>query len=1168
MKQVRWAGFAATVVTLVATMVALPPAAAVGAVVADGSSSAQAAPSCWAIKQSLPSSPNGIYWLQTPQLVTPRQFYCDMTTDGGGWVLIGRGREGWTWSPAGQGGIAALRTTITGPAAFSPATYPTATVQGLLGGGRVDALTDGIRVRRAANSTGTTWQEMRLKMSNRSSWSWAFGGGELMSNVIINGTTYPGGNSQSWAANGDQNLLRMTTNDAAAHNYKQGFAYGNRISGANDPNNYLWTYTTEKSALPFSQVFIRPKLTSATYPTIPTAGLPASTLRPLMSSQTSDTTPWGVTGIVGGYKGELTLEVESFAQIGNVMYVGGTFEWVQKGANPSPSEKIHQSYVAGFDVNTGEWLSTFRPVVNGEVWDLQATPQGTLIIGGEFTNVNGEPGTTGLAALDPVTGAVVPGWRASVDYVNTTGLTPQVRALDYQDGYIYVVGRINRITGGVPSVGPVTIGRAARLRVSDGRPDGTWKPNFDGTPAEVDASDRGDRVYFAGYFDEVNHISSPRVGVVSTAAGAANVPGLQPWLPPTGTTKTYQQTIKEVGDYVWVGGSEHIMSQYRRADFSFVSTNMTKAGGDFQALGAVDGVVYGSCHCGNWNYSGTRNYSDPIPSATDVNTISFIGAWDATTGEYLPDFYPAALDTRGGIGPWELTGDSNSCLWFGGDMTKGSWTGTAYQWLGGFGKFCPRDTTAPTVPTNLKAVPTDTGIKVTWSGSTDASGSPTYELLRNDRVIATTSATTLNYTDVTASLPATYFVRAIDDEGNRSATTAGAAVLTPDTTNPTVSLTSPSDGAVLYGDTTVTATASDDRDVASVGLEVDGQLVATDDTAPYAFSWSATAVGAHTLRAVATDTSGNTGSSGQISVTVPADTTAPGAPAALTVSNLMATQADLSWPAATDDRGVVGYRVLRDGVVLPGTVSGLTFTDVGLTGGTTYHWTVRAVDAAGNVSGDSPGADATTPAGAQLLFADAWSAADGTPWGSGWSTGTASGAVTTQGGEGELSFTDVTNAYSRAQLTGVPATADSEVLFSYRWKQLTANAAFSVYLRGSGGWQNGYRPRNGYGLQLSPTSGTVTVQKNVNGVTTNIRNVSGGQSVTTDKQWLRLRVVGSTISFRIWRDGQAEPSTWSAVETDSSVPGAGQLHLSLVRGGTNVGAKAVGIDDLSLRAAS
>ncbi len=55
------------------------------------------------------------------------------------------------------------------------------------------------------------------------------------------------------------------------------------------------------------------------------------------------------------------MEVETFAQIGNIMYVGGGFQNVQKGANPAPADKIAQAWLAGFDVNTGEWLSSFRP---------------------------------------------------------------------------------------------------------------------------------------------------------------------------------------------------------------------------------------------------------------------------------------------------------------------------------------------------------------------------------------------------------------------------------------------------------------------------------------------------------------------------------------------------------------------------------------------------------------------------------------------------------------------------------------------------------------------------------------------------------------------------------------------------------------------------------------
>jgi hypothetical protein len=68
--------------------------------------------------------------------------------------------------------------------------------------------------------------------------------------------------------------------------------------------------------------------------------------------------------------------------------------------------------------------------------------------------------------------------------------------------------------------------------------------------------------------------------------------------------------------------------------------------------------------------------------------------------------------------------------------------------------------------------------------------------------------------------------------------------------------------------------------------------------------------------------------------------------------------------------------------------------------------------------------------------------------------------------------------------------------------------------------------------------------------------------VSTTKQWVRLRVSGSTIQFRTWVDGAVEPSTWSSTITDTSLSAAGQLHFSLVRGGSNTGLKDVRIDDV------
>ena len=121
-----------------------------------------------------------------------------------------------------------------------------------------------------------------------------------------------------------------------------------------------------------------------------------------------------------------------------------------------------------------------------------------------------------------------------------------------------------------------------------------------------------------------------------------------------------------------------------------------------------------------------------------------------------------------------------------------------------------------------------------------------------------------------------------------------------------------------------------------------------------------------------------------------------------------------------------------------------------------------------------------------------------------------------------------------------------------------------MYARGSGGWQNSYRPRTGYGLEMRPQSGTIDVVENNNGTTTTLASVANARQVNTTKQWLRLRVVGSTIQFKNWADGQAEPAAWTSTITDTTVTAAGQLHLSFVRGGSNVGAKNVQIDDLTV----
>ncbi|MFF2479610.1 lytic polysaccharide monooxygenase [Paenibacillus sp. NPDC058071] len=95
----------------------------------------------------------------------------------------------------------------------------------------------------------------------------------------------------------------------------------------------------------------------------------------------------------------------------------------------------------------------------------------------------------------------------------------------------------------------------------------------------------------------------------------------------------------------------------------------------------------------------------------------------------------------------------------------------------------------------------------------------------------------------------------------------------------------------------------------------------------------------------------------------PVDTTAPSAPGALNSPSKTSTSVSLAWSASTDNVGVTGYRVFN-GANQIASVSGttLSYNVTGLTGNTAYTFSVRAVDAAGNVSAASNSLTVTTNA--------------------------------------------------------------------------------------------------------------------------------------------------------------------------------------------------------------
>ncbi|SCF25063.1 cellulose 1,4-beta-cellobiosidase [Streptomyces sp. LcepLS] len=196
------------------------------------------------------------------------------------------------------------------------------------------------------------------------------------------------------------------------------------------------------------------------------------------------------------------------------------------------------------------------------------------------------------------------------------------------------------------------------------------------------------------------------------------------------------------------------------------------------------------------------------------------------------------------------------------------------------------------------------------------------------------------------------------------------------------------------------------------------------------------------------------------------DTRAPSVPAGLKVTGTTAASVSLSWSASTDDTAVTGYDVYRDGTKVT-TTSATSYTDPGLKASTAYAYTVRAKDAAGNVSAASAAVTGTTAAsgggGGTGACAATWKANT-------WSGGFQADVTLKNTGDKPLtawkatftvpSGTVVTNAWSATvSVSGTTATA--------------THVDYNTDIAAGGSVSFGYQ---GTGTYAAPTSVTVNGQ--------------------------------------------------------------------------------------------
>ena len=474
------------------------------------------------------------------------------------------------------------------------------------------------------------------------------------------------------------------------------------------------------------------------------------------------------------------------AVVGNVVYAAGKFTSARPAGAAAGTNETPRSNLLAYDIRTGALITSFAPSINGQVRQVEASPDGTrLYIVGDFTTVNTQTRNR-VAAFD------LPSGTLAAFNPNSNGVTSGVAATN---DTVYITGTFGRVSGNDRS------GAAAFTRSGTLLP---WAPVLESRQGRVvTVSPAGDKVVLGGNFLTLNGSSNPGYGLAMVSASDAS-------LLPFSANNVIRNagldaailSLKSDGDDIYgtgyvFGNGGNLEGSFRASWSSGNLVWVNDCHGDQYDVEPMGDTVYAAGHshyCGSlvdgfpqsdpWSfYRGlavTKDVERTTPFGLNLGYYDFGGNPAPKLQHWFPAFNAGNV-SGASQGPWSVSSNSEYLV-YGGEFTRVNNTGQQ-----GLARFAVKEK-APNAqgpilwntawPASSLAL-TGGSIRVSWPLNYDRDSEfLKYEVLRDNVVVKTYENVRSKSADwglppmafvdttVTNGTSYTYRVRATDNEGH------------------------------------------------------------------------------------------------------------------------------------------------------------------------------------------------------------------------------------------------------------------------------------------------------------------------------------------------------------------------------------------------------------------